>query len=99
MLTYLTGSVRPEITIAVHQCARFSTSPMQSHELAVMRTERYLLDSQDKSLVYTVDAACGLETYVDANFAGGWNPDNADNASTLYSRTGFVIKYAGCPVY
>jgi len=99
MLTYLTGSVRPEIGMAVHQCARFSTNPMRSHELAVMRIGRYLLSSQDKGLIYTVDAARGLETYVDADFAGGWDPENADDASTLYSRTGFVIKYAGCPVY
>ena len=72
---------------------------MQSHKLAVMRIGRYLLGSQDKGLVYTVNTARGLETYVDANFAGRWDPANADDASTLYSRTGFVIKYTGCPVY
>jgi len=32
MLTYLTGSVRPDIAMAVHQCARFSVNPMRSHE-------------------------------------------------------------------
>jgi hypothetical protein len=37
MLTYLTGSVRPDIAMANHQCARFSISPMRFHELAVMR--------------------------------------------------------------
>ena len=37
MLTYLTGSVRPDIAMAVHQCARFSVNPMRSHEQAVMR--------------------------------------------------------------
>ena len=93
MLTYLTGSVRPEITMAVHQCAQFLTSPMRSHELAVMKIRRYLIGSQDKGLVYTVDAMHGLETYMDANFASGWDPANADDASMLYSRTGFMIKY------
>jgi hypothetical protein len=36
MLTYFTGSVHPDIVIAVHQCARFSANPMRSHEQAVM---------------------------------------------------------------
>jgi hypothetical protein len=50
-------------------------------------------------LVYTASAARGLETYVDADFAGGWDSENADGASTLYSQTGFVVKYIGCTVY
>ena len=37
MLTYCTGSVRLDIAMATHQCARFSTNPMRLHELAVMR--------------------------------------------------------------
>jgi hypothetical protein len=37
MLTYLTGSVRPDIAMAVLQCARFSANPMCSHEQAVMQ--------------------------------------------------------------
>ncbi len=43
MLIYLTGSVRPDIAMATHQCACFSIHPMQSHEQAVMRIGRYLL--------------------------------------------------------
>jgi hypothetical protein len=38
MLTYLTGSVCPDIAMAVHQCAWFSVFSMRSHEQAVMRT-------------------------------------------------------------
>ncbi len=37
MLAYLTGSVRPDIAMAVHQCACFSANLMHSHEQAVMR--------------------------------------------------------------
>ncbi len=29
MLTYLTGSICPDIAMAVHQCARLSTNPMR----------------------------------------------------------------------
>jgi hypothetical protein len=42
MLTYLTGSIRPDIAMAVHQCARFSVNPMRSHEQAVMQIGQYL---------------------------------------------------------
>ena len=48
VLTYLTGSVRPDIAMAVHQCARFSSNPMRSHEQAVMQIGQYLLSSKDK---------------------------------------------------
>lgn len=36
---------------------------------------------------------------MDADFAGGWNVAEASEASSVYSRTGYVIMYAGCPVH
>jgi hypothetical protein len=36
---------------------------------------------------------------VDADFAGGWNSEEADDADNIHSRTGFTIYYTGCPVY
>jgi hypothetical protein len=50
-LTYLTGSVRPDIAMATHQCARFSIHPMRSHEIAVMRIGRYLLATKDRGMI------------------------------------------------
>ena len=35
MLLYLAGSTRPDISYAVHQCARFSHKPKASHEIGV----------------------------------------------------------------
>jgi hypothetical protein len=35
---------------------------------------------------------------VDADWAGNWHKDYADDPSTALSRTGYVITYAGCPV-
>jgi hypothetical protein len=32
-------------------------------------------------------------------FAGGWDPGDAMNADNVYSHTGYVIQYAGCPIY
>jgi hypothetical protein len=99
MLTYLTGSVRPDIAMATHQCARFSVNPMRSHEQAVMRIGRYLLSTKEKGMIYHPDSDRGIEVFVDADFAGGWDPEDALNADNVYSRTGYVICYAGCPVF
>jgi hypothetical protein len=56
MLTYLTGSVRPDIAMATDQCARFSVNPMRSHEQAVIRIGRYLLSTKEKGMIYKPDA-------------------------------------------
>ena len=50
-------------------------------------------------MVYTLDLICGLDIYVDADFAGGWNSTQADDANNVYSHTSFVICHAGCLVY
>jgi hypothetical protein len=99
MLTYLTGSVRPDIAMATHQCARFSIRPMRSHEIAVMRIGRYLLATKNRGMIYRPDPKRGLEVFVDADFAGGWDPEDAESADNVYSRTGYVICYAGCPMF
>ena len=99
MLTYLTGSFRPDIAMATHQCARFSIRPMRSHEVAVMRIRQYLLSTKDKRMIYRPDPKRGLEVFVDADFAGGWDPEDAENADNVSSRTGYVICYAGCPMF
>ena len=36
---------------------------------------------------------------MDADFAGGWNSDDPLNPENVLSRTGFVIMYAGVPVF
>jgi hypothetical protein len=95
----LTGSVPPDIAMAVHQCAPFSANPMRSHEQAVMHIGQYLLSSKEKRMLYTPDPKLGLEVWVDADFAGGWILEEADDTDNVYSHTGFTIYNAGCPVY
>ena len=36
---------------------------------------------------------------MDDGFAGGWDPGDAMNADNVYSRTGYVIRNSGCPIY
>ncbi len=71
MLSYLGNTVRPEIQMAVHQCARFSVNPMRSHKLAIMRIGRYLCDNCKRGVIFKVDKTKGLEVYVDADFVQG----------------------------
>ena len=98
MLGYLQASTRPDISMAVHQCARFNGCPKLCHEKAVKYIARYLLSSHDKGIHYKPDSTRGLECYVDADFAGGWSSGEYTNPECVLSRTGFVIMYAGCPI-
>ena len=90
--------VCPEIQMAVHQTARFSMNPMRSHKLAIIRLGRYLINNPDCGVIYTIDKSRGLEVYVDADFADGWNMTVATNTDNALSRTGFIICYAGCSI-
>ena len=98
MLGYLQGTSRPDIAMATHQCARFNNDPKLSHERAVKKIVRYLLDTRDKGIIFKPDLSKGLECYVDADFAGGWKDGDHDAPESVLSRTGYVIMYAGCPI-
>ena len=73
MLNYISNCTRPDILFATHQCARFSNDPKKSHETAIKRIGKYLKKTHDKGIIFKVDRQLGLECYVDADFAGGWN--------------------------
>ncbi len=47
MLTYLTGSVRHDIAMAIHQYTQFSTNSMRLNEKAVMCIEQCLLAKKE----------------------------------------------------
>jgi hypothetical protein len=96
MLSYLRNSIRPELQMAVHQCARFLGIPMRSHKLVIMQIGRYLCNNCEWGIIFKVDKTKGLEVYVDADFSGGWSCADAENADNVLSRTGFVICYAKC---
>ena len=98
MLGYFQGTTCPDITMETHQCARFNNDPHLSHERAVKRIDRYILDTRDKGMIYRPDIIRGLECYVDADFASGWKEGNHDTPESVFSRTCFVIMYAGCPI-
>jgi hypothetical protein len=99
MLSYLQGHTRPDIFMPVHQTACFCNDSELSHEQAITQNGQYLLGKIEKGIKYKIDLSKGLECYVDADFAGGWDQTDPHDASNLMSCTGFVFKYADCPIY
>ena len=100
MWTCFTESVQPYNAMATHQFARFYISPMRLYELPIMRIGWDLLSTKDRGIIYRPDSKRGLEVFVNASFAGGWDPeDDAENTDNVYSCTGFVICYTGCPMF
>ena len=99
MLSYLQGHTRPDISMPIHQTACFCNDPKFSHEQAITQIWRYILGTRKKGVKYKIDLSNSLECYVDADFAGGWDQTDPHNASNLMLCTGFVIKYAECPIY
>ena len=98
MLTYLAGHSRPDIAFAVHQCARFTFSPRRSHEKAVKRIVRYLLQTRDKGLIIKPTEDLSVDLYVDADFAGLWSVEDKNSIDSVRSRTGFTIMIGHAPV-
>ena len=39
-----------------------------------------------------------MEVFVDADFAGNWDPEETDDVDTARSRHGYLIMFAGCPI-
>lgn len=97
-LSYLQAMVRPDLTFAVQQCSRFCNNPNKEHEEAVKRICRYLLKTRDKGLLLKPDKSRGLECHVDADWAGGWSHRTSHDPASTYSRSGYCITYAGCPL-
>ena len=98
-LNYLEKSTRPDISYAVHQCARFSNEPRKPHGEAVRWLGRYLAGTRDKGIIFKPNED-SFHCYVDADFAGAWDPDGdpKNDPDTARSRTGYVAMLAGCPI-
>jgi hypothetical protein len=97
-LNYLEKSSRPDISFAVHQCARYCQSPKVEHSAAVKHIGRYLLATKDKGIVCMPDSS-SIHCYANASFSGEWVKTLAEHdPTTARSRTGYIVFYAGCPI-
>ena len=99
-LDYLEKAMRPDISFATHQCARFAAAPKKSHSHAVRWLGRYLLHTKKKGMRFRADITCGLEVFVDTSFAGNWDKKDTQTGDhdTARSRHGYIILYYGCPL-
>ena len=66
-LLYLTAS-RPDIIFATCLCARFQSSPRESHLNAIKRIFKYLSGSLHLGLWYPRNSSFDLISYYDADF-------------------------------
>ena len=98
MLLYLSGNSRPDIAFAVHQCARFTHAPKESHEAAVVRICRYLQATKDEGLIFHPTRQLRVDVYVDADFCGLFGVEDPHDSVSVKSRTGYVIMIANCPL-
>jgi hypothetical protein len=80
--------------------ARYTHAPRRSHEKALERIGQYLKGTRDKGLILNANGNGNLkiEAYVDADFAGMWGHEDAQDPTSVKSRTGFVIFISNCPV-
>ena len=71
---------------------------MLSHEQAIKRICRFLLGTKEQGLIMSPDISVGINCFIDADFAGNWRKEDAEDRNSLLSRTGFVIFFCGYPI-
>ena len=98
MMLYLAANSRPDISFAVHQCARFTHNTKASHEEAVLRICQYLKGTINDGMIFKPCKDSTVDCYVDADFAGLWGHEDPLDPICVRSRTGFVITMANCPL-
>jgi hypothetical protein len=84
---------------AMHQIAKYSSDPRQSHGEAILYLVRYLKKTRDLRLKFKPDPKKGFDCYCDADFSGNWNKEFTPlDPSAAKSQSGWIIFYAGCPI-
>lgn len=98
LLMYLAGNSRPDISFATNQAVRFTHAPKNVHAVAVKRILRYLNGTKDKGMLFCPTNELRVDCYVDADFAGLWGVEPDQDPVSVKSRTGYLIKFMGCPL-
>jgi hypothetical protein len=84
---------------AVHQIAKYSSDPLQSHDEAILYLVHYLKKTRELGIRFKPDPKKGFECYCDADFSGMWNKAFAPvDTSTSKLQSGWIVFYAGCPI-
>ena len=100
MMLYLSGSTRPDIVYAVHQCTIFSHNPKRSHEVGLKHIARYLKGTKDKGIIITPDSKIlRLDLFAGANFAGLFASEDTYDPVSVKSRTGIILNFGRTPIF
>ena len=60
----------------------------------------YLKGTADKGFIIRPDPSLGIKIHPDSDFTGAWEPEGAEeDIDTARSRHGFIVSYAGCPLF
>ena len=98
MMLYLAPNTIPDISFAVHQCARFTHNTKILHETAVKRICRYLEGTKDNGLVFNPSKKLVVDCYSDADFARLWGHEDPQDPIGTSRRTRFVVTFDNCPI-
>jgi hypothetical protein len=75
-------------------------SPKHSHELALKRIGRYLIQTSERGMIMNLSTdICKIDAYPDADFAGMYGHKKPVDPSCVKSHTEFVITFADVPIH
>ena len=98
-LNFLEKSTKPDISVSVHQCARFTEHPKRCHAEVVKRVGHYLLGTHDKGLIINPNTPRHFDCWVDTVYMGNWCYNDAHiNLMISKSWSGWVIRFVGAPI-
>ena len=95
---YLERGTKSDISFITHQCARFTTASKVEHAKALRWLGQYLKGTRYKGLIVRPSNARELEVFVDVDFAGNWDKNEAWDRDTARSQHGYILSYHGCPI-
>jgi hypothetical protein len=72
-LNYLAQTTCPDIMYTIHQIAKYSSDPRQSHGEAILYLVCYMKKTCELGICFKPDLKKGFECYCDADFSGLWN--------------------------
>jgi hypothetical protein len=95
MLNYLASSTPPDITFAIHQCARYCTNPKRLYELAVHCIVHY---HNKGYILHPTKSSLNLDCYVDTDYSRLWTLPTSSDTISVKSRTGYMLTFASYPL-
>ena len=98
MLSYLSGHTRPELEFSMHKCGKYTHNPWAIHEAALKRTGQYLNNTKDKGIILTPTNDLKIDCFVDADFAGLWNQEEAIDPICVKLRTSILLTLGNVPL-